>query len=1225
MNKENKTENSPENKPITKHSSSQETNNNPNEKIVDVVIEDEMKTSYLEYAMSVIVGRALPDVRDGLKPVHRRILFAMNEMGMFHNKPFKKCARIVGETLGKFHPHGDMAVYDALVRMVQPFSLRYPLIEGQGNFGCFTADTKIALADGRNLSFIELIKEHQEGKRNFTFTVDDGIIRIAEIKNPRKTKDNAEIMKVFLDNGEEIKCTPNHKFMLKDGRYQEARHLWRGNSLMPIYNRLSTKDDDHNAIGYNMIFQPESNSWDFVHILSDEWNIENGVYLKSAGRIRHHVDFNKSNNNPDNIRRMDWKKHWQLHYNLTSTKHKVDGEYRRKLAEGRKNFWSHESNVEAYSKRLSIRNTENWKKKGYRQKMRATLSEVNKKYLKEHPEVIEDIRKRSSTTMKRLWQTPEYRKLFHDTIARTNKQRQTNLTGKTKFLRICNYIKEKNLELNKENFERIRKEIFGTKSFTSWALGIKKYFNNDNNLLLHSLSGNHKVIKIAFSKECVDVYDLTIDKTHNFALASGIFVHNSVDGDSAAAMRYSEARLAKLAEEMLKDIEKNTVKFIPNFDATLEEPTVLPSKIPNLLVNGSSGIAVGMATNIPPHNLQEIALAVTNLVDSPDLDADSLMKYVHGPDFPTGGIICGRNGIREAYKTGRGKVVVRAKLEVEETKNKKRLIVTEIPYQVNKSNLLEQIADLIREKKISGITDLRDESDKEGIRIILDISSSANPQIVENQLFKHTPLQSTFGIIMLALVDNQPKVLSLKVMLNCFIDHRKDIIRKRTEFDLEEAEAKAHILEGLIIALQHIDEVVEKIKASRDVESAKAALLKAYELTEIQAKAILEMRLSRLASLEQEKIRSDHKDLLELVKELKSILASENRILGILKDEMKELISAYSDDRRTEICDVDIDIDVEDLIKDEQVVITCTHSGYIKRMPLDVYRAQKRGGKGIIATDMKEEDFVNHLFITSTHSYILSFSSKGRLYWLKVYNIPATGRQAKGTPIVNLLTLPGDEKITTMIPVKDFNQGYLVMATQKGIIKKTNIGAYANPRKGGIIAINLENDVLVDVIWTNGNNTILIATKKGKAVKFHERDVRSVGRNAKGVRGIRIKKDDKVVGVVIADEEKALLTVTENGYGKRSEISDYRLISRGGSGVINIICSQRNGDVVDVKSVGDTDEIMLISKDGIAIRSPVRGISVIGRNTQGVTLMKLEEGDKVVAVEKIVQDGNGVE
>ncbi|MEM3154489.1 MAG: DNA gyrase subunit A [Candidatus Woesearchaeota archaeon] len=801
------------------------------EKIIPRIIEQEMKTSYLDYSMSVIVGRAIPDVRDGLKPVHRRVLFAMYDMGMLHTKPFKKSARIVGEVLGKYHPHGDMAVYDAMVRLAQDFSLRYPLIQGQGNFG-------------------------------------------------------------------------------------------------------------------------------------------------------------------------------------------------------------------------------------------------------------------------------------------------------------------------------------------------------------------------------------------------------SIDGDNAAAMRYTEARLNKLAEEILQDIDKETVGFVPNFDGSLQEPSVLPAKVPNLLVNGSSGIAVGMATNIPPHNMSEICEGIIKTIDNPDIDVASLMQTVKAPDFPTGGIIIGTSGLKEAYKTGRGRIVVRAKTQIEETKTKTRIIVTEIPYMVNKAELLESIADLVRDKKVQGISDLRDESDREGMRIVIDLKQGANSDVVLNQLFTHSRLQETFGINLLALVDNQPRLLSLKAIISEYINHRRNIVRRRTQFDLHQAEERAHLLEGLIVALNHIDSVVQLIKKSKSADEAKKGLMEDYKLTEKQAQAILDMTLRRLTSLEQDKIRTEHADLLKLIKDLKDILASEQKILGIIKAELLELKEKYGDNRRTQILETEVAVvEEEALIKPEDDVITITHAGYVKRLPVDTYKQQRRGGKGIIAAEAKEEDFIENLFIANTHDYILFFTSLGKVHWIKVYQLPEASRYAKGTAIVNLLQLSQGEKVTAFIPVKQFEENkFLFMVTANGIVKKTSLAEFSNPRKGGIIALNLEpKDELKSVMLTDGNQQVIIATKQGMAVKFHERDVRPMGRTATGVIGIRLR-DDQVVGATIADDNLSLVTITENGYGKRSPISDYRLINRGGVGVINIKITDKNGAVVGIASVTDNDELMLISQSGVLIRTPVTGISVIGRNTQGVRIMRLDEKDKVIGLAKIAPE-----
>ncbi|MBS3126261.1 DNA gyrase subunit A [Candidatus Woesearchaeota archaeon] len=809
----------------------------PNQKIVLREIEDEMKESYLNYSMSVIVGRALPDVRDGLKPVHRRILFAMHDMGILHNKAFKKSARIVGEVLGKYHPHGDMAVYDAMVRMVQPFSLRYPLVQGQGNFG-------------------------------------------------------------------------------------------------------------------------------------------------------------------------------------------------------------------------------------------------------------------------------------------------------------------------------------------------------------------------------------------------------SVDGDSPAAMRYSEARLAKTAEDMLQDIDKETVPYVPNFDASLQEPTVLPSKMPNLLLNGSAGIAVGMATNIPPHNMNELADGIIHQIGNPEISLNELMQSIKGPDFPTGALICGRNGIVNAYSTGRGKLTVRAKMNVEEIKNHNTIVVTEIPYMVNKAETIEHIADLVRDKRIVGISDLRDESDRDGMRVLVQLKKDANPDVVINQLYKYSRLQVTFSVIMLALVNNVPKILPLKQVIHHFIEHRREMVRKRTQYDLKKAAEKAHILEGLIIALEKIGPVIQLIRKSKSAETAKADLVASFSLTEIQAQAILDMRLQRLTSLEQEKIRTEHKELLQKIEEYKDILAHEQKILDIIKKELLELKAQYGDARRTEIIDLETtELNMEDLVKDDTVVVTMTHSGYLKRLPVSTYKQQGRGGKGVIGAGTREGDFVEDVFIATTHSYILFFTNKGRVYWLKVYDIPEGSRAAQGKAIVNLLELQPDEKISAFIPVKEFKESnYLILATEKGTVKKTAMSAYGNPRKGGIIAITLDpNDALIEAVQTDGNQQLILATRNGMAVRFNEQDVRSTGRSAMGVRGITLRENDSVVAMVIASDDKTLLTVTENGYGKRSAVSEYRLVARASIGVKNIICSERNGRVVAVKCVSDQEDLILISQQGILIRVPASGISVIGRNTVGVTIMKLEASDKVVAAAKVAREEAPVE
>ncbi|HEY3128420.1 MAG TPA: DNA gyrase subunit A [Acidobacteriota bacterium] len=795
---------------------------------IPINIEDEMRVSYLDYAMSVIIGRALPDVRDGLKPVHRRVLYAMRELGNTHDKPYKKSARIVGDVIGKYHPHGDSPVYDTMVRMVQDFSLRYPLIDGQGNFG-------------------------------------------------------------------------------------------------------------------------------------------------------------------------------------------------------------------------------------------------------------------------------------------------------------------------------------------------------------------------------------------------------SVDGDSPAAMRYTEVRMARLAEELLADIDKNTVDFQPNYDESLTEPVVLPTKFPNLLINGASGIAVGMATNIPPHNLTEILDATIALIDNPQLPVKELMKLVPGPDFPTAGFIYGRSGIQQAYETGRGIIQMRAKAAIEQIgKDREAVVITEIPYQVNKAKLIEKIAELVRERKLEGISDLRDESDRDGMRVVIELKRGEQPQVILNNLYKMTPMQSTFGVILLAIVNNQPKILSLAECLNLFIDHRKEVVVRRTRFDLDKAEKRAHILEGLKKALDHLDGVITLIRGSKTPVEARDGLMKKYGLTQPQAEAILEMRLQRLTGLERDKILQEHEETLKLIAQLKEILGSEKVLKKVIKDELREIQKTYGDDRRTIIADEEVELTLEDLIVDENVVITATRSGYIKRTAAHVYRSQNRGGKGRIGMTTRSEDLIDYLFVASTHAYMLIFTNKGRVYWLKVYEIPDVGAAGKGKAIVNLVHMGSDEKIADMISVREFSEGrYLVMATRHGIIKKTELTAFANPRSTGIIAMGVdEDDELIAVKQTAGKHDVFLATHDGLAIRFLEDEVRDMGRAAFGVWGIRLQKGDYLIGMEVfdpaAEEEGAVLSVTERGYGKRTAASEYRTQGRGGKGIINIKTTERNGKVVGICHVVETSEVILITEQGKIIRLEASQIrETITRSAQGVRLIVLEESDRV--------------
>ncbi|AOY75422.1 DNA gyrase subunit A [Clostridium formicaceticum] len=722
------------------------------------------------------------------------------------------------------------------------------------------------------------------------------------------------------------------------------------------------------------------------------------------------------------------------------------------------------------------------------------------------------------------------------------------------------------------------------------------------------------------------VYDAMVRLAQDFStrylLVDGHGNFGSVDGDSAAAMRYTEAKLSKIAMEMIRDIQKETVDFIPNFDETIDEPAVLPSKFPNLLVNGSNGIAVGMATSIPPHNLGEVIDGVITLIDEPEAGIEKIMGDVKGPDFPTGAYILGKEGIKEAYRTGRGRVRVRAKAKIEEAqKGKQQIVVTEIPYQVNKSRLIEKIADLVRDKKIEGISDLRDESDRTGMRIVIELKRDTNANVVLNKLYKHSQMEDTFSIIMIALVDGQPRVLNIKEILSHYIEHQKDIIIRRTKFDLSKAEAKAHILEGLKIALDHIDEVISIIRTSKNDQIAKDTLMERFHLSDKQAQAILDMRLRRLTGLEREKIEEEYEATMKLILELREILNSEQLVLNIIKEELLEIKEKYNDDRRTQIIFDPEEINIEDMIEEEDVVITLTHFGYIKRLPIDTYKSQKRGGKGISAVTTREEDFVEKLITTSTHDCLLFFTNKGKAYKLNVYEIPEAKRQAKGTAIVNLLQLAPDEQIAATIPVgREWGSQYLIMATKKGIIKKTQLNQFENTRKSGLIAISIrEDDELISVRLTDTGHEVMMITAKGMAIRFKEEEVRDMGRSAMGVKGITLSEEDEVVGMDIIEDNKDLLVVSYKGFGKRTDLKQYRLQSRGGKGIKTYNTTEKTGLLVGAKIVTDKDEILLISNDGVVIRLNVDNISKMGRNTKGVTLMRTDDNKSIVSIAQIPQ------
>ena len=724
------------------------------------------------------------------------------------------------------------------------------------------------------------------------------------------------------------------------------------------------------------------------------------------------------------------------------------------------------------------------------------------------------------------------------------------------------------------------------------------------------------------------VYDALVRMAQNFSmryeLVDGQGNFGSIDGDNAAAMRYTESRMTRLSGEMLKDLEKDTVEWEPNFDETLKEPAVLPTTVPTLLVNGSEGIAVGMATKIPPHNLVEIIEGLVAIIEDENVSVEDLMKHIKGPDFPTAGLILGMDGLKQAYETGRGKIKMRAKAHIESNKKgRDSIVITEVAYQTNKATLVEKIADLVRDKKVTGIRDLRDESDKDGVRVVIDTKRDAVPEVILNQLYQHTQLQDTFGIILLALVDGVPKIMPLKTILNHFVDFRHEVVVRRTEFDLKEAEARAHILEGLKTALDNIDKIIEIIKGSKDPAQAKEGLMNGFNLSELQSQAILEMRLQKLTGLEVDKVVEEYKELIKHISHLKGILGSKPKRMDIIKKELLEIKEQYGDERRTEIVPVDSDFSMEDMIAEEEVVLTITHQGYIKRTALNTYRTQRRGGRGVQGAMSKEEDFVEHLFIANTHNYMLFFTDKGKCYWLKVYDIPQGGRAARGRAVVNLIGCEPGERVEAFVSVKEFDdEHYIVMSTQNGIVKKTVLSAYGKPRKGGIYAIDIrDGDKLIEARITNGEHDILLGTHEGKSIRFSEANIRPSGRKTMGVKGIKLSsKEDYVVGMLVVRREGTILVATEKGYGKRTEVLQYRTQTRGGKGVLTMRCTDKTGKMVKIMEVVDSDDLIVITDSGVLMRQPVGAIRTIGRVTQGVRLVKLDKGTNISSITRVISE-----
>jgi len=1244
------------------------------EKIIPIYIEDEMKDSYISYAMSVIVGRALPDVRDGLKPVHRRILYAMQGLNLEHSKPYKKCARIVGDTLGRFHPHGDTAVYDALVRMVQDFSLRYPLVEGQGNFGSVDGDTAAAMrycvsgdsliVTDKGLQRIEKIQHHSEVSFH-ALSLNNKINHVSR----------------WFDSGEHpTKIIETHRGFNLCGSHNHPILIWQIERKKPCFKWKLLRDvkkGDYAVVSRSNLLFPKKNPslkcyypklknrceiHKLPRIMSEELAFILGAVVAEGNVHKEQIGF--CNNDKEFIEK------FKANFKKVFPDCRLHEFVRKPVGYTKKSYTSleiHSMQVIEFLKNLGLvpgrAKTRvvpeiifQSSKKSVASFLRAfaegdgsvyissCLRNLEIAFTSASKQLMQELQilllrfgidssyrfQKSRSIFKLFVRNYENLNLFKSQIGFAVGRKQKKLEeiskrnssgwvmSKTDFIPyLSDYIRKKD-KYKKYRDKGSRPWVIGhnidryTKIEKYWP-GFKKILDREDLSLYENLKKSKYIFdKIVSVKDAgaKRVYSIKVDSPCHSFVSNGFISHNT------------EARMSAITEWILKDIEKETVRFVPNFDESLKEPTILPAVLPNLLINGASGIAVGMATNIPPHNLAEVIDGVKLVIDKPDCEIKDLIRVVKGPDFPTGGFICGRQGVRDAYATGRGRLKVRAKANVEQQKNgKEAIIITEIPYQVNKANILSSIAKLVQERKIDGITDLRDESDRDGMRIVVELRRSTNAQVILNQLFKRTQMEETFGVIMLALVNNQPRILNLKQLIELYIEHRKDIIIRRTQFELRKAEDRAHILEGLKIALSHLDKIIKTIRQSKTPQLAKAALMKNFSLSERQAQAILEMQLQRLTALERDKIDKEYLELIKKIELYKSILASEKKVLGIVKDEADELKKKFGDDRRTQVVGEIEDLEIEDLIAEEDVIITISHAGYIKRIPVSAYRKQRRGGRGVSAMGTKEEDFAEHLFLASTHEYILFFTNRGKVHWLKVHEIPQAGRLSKGKAIANLLQLEPNEVISAHVPVKEFDpKQFLVLSTREGLIKKTCLDAFSNPRRAGIVAISLEkDDELIGALLTDGHQEILLATRQGIAVRFKESDVRNMGRAAKGVRAIRLGKKDAVIAMVKVRAEDTLLTITTGGFGKRTSFKEYRLQSRGGKGIINIKVTQKNGEVVGLKPVTEQDEVMIITQNGMVVRCPVKDIRSIGRNTQGVRVMRLDSKDKVSSVASVVK------
>ena len=1235
---------------------SEETKTTEIKNIKDVYIEDEIKSAYLDYSMSVIVSRALPDARDGLKPVHRRILYAMDEMGLSSRAPFKKSARVVGDVLGKYHPHGDSSIYGAMVRLAQDFNMRYPLVDGHGNFGSVDGDEPAALryclnryslvnTDKGLVSIGELTGTETE--LNTDNKIDIKVDSMNNKVNTSKVLFNSGIHKIYevkTEAGFSVKATSNHPLLtLTTDENKKPLFVWKTveNLKEGDYAVINTSPNQLNSnidlieeweaeflgtlVSEGSITKPESRSY-FVGLGNSDEKIikvfEKGL-KKYLERIESSSKIVKTETDVIRVKTVSKKLYdylineRQFYYGsskkeipnvVLQSSWNMQNIFLKYLYEGDGGISNSEKSITYTSQSIKLL-----------QQIQIVLA--NKgifSYIGTCPD------KRTEKPCYKLYIKEKYNvKKFAELIGFVSERKQNSLKALIEWyeehdtgISMKNYVpfiteyirgKYKSKFLEKHNFDRYNKYEENRKE-------IKELVSEKDFKLMKDLCSRNysfqKITSIEYAGE-EPVYSIKVDSDCHSFTANGFINHNT------------EARMGKITEELLEDINKETIDYRKNFDESLDEPTVLPAKLPNLLINGATGIAVGMATNIPPHNLSEVADGIIALINNPDIEIEELMENIKGPDFPTGGIINGKKGIYEAYTTGRGIIKVRGQVEIEKTKTgREYIIITELPYQVNKARLVERIANLVREKKLDGIVDLRDESDRTGMRIVIKLRKDVPTEIMTNMLYKYTDLQTSFGIIMLALVNNAPKVLNLKQVLEVYLKHRFEVITRRTEYDLRKAEARIHLLEGFLKALENIDKVIQSIKASENSEKAKTVLMEQFGFTEAQTKAILDMKLQRLTGLEREKIETEHKELIIQIARYKEILSDPSEIYKIIKKEVSELKKNFGDDRKTIISDEIAEIGIEDLIKDEESILSLTHKGYMKRVPADTYRTQKRKGVGVNATQITEDDFVIKIYNARNHDTLLFFTSLGRVYSKKVYEIPQAGKTARGKLMENIITLSEGERITAMLPVSNFEENSRIMfLTKEGIISRVKLSEFKNVFSIGKRAIKIrENDELLFVKSYDGSeeSQVFIATRNGIATRYNANLVRTSSRFSSGVKGINLKEDDEIVSMDIILPEDIILTVTENAYGKRISASEYRLTGRGNVGVINAKPDTDTGKVIRSFKVLEDDEIALISNVGKIIKIKSTAVNIVkGRASKGIKLMKLEENEKIADLVKI--------